>query len=61
MAAPNYIFQTQQSYTDLETVRVIDPSDQIEGEETIFDSPIEVSKSASLWATRSTRFSPDWH
>jgi hypothetical protein len=61
MAAPNYILQTQQHYTDLETVHIIDPSDQIESEEAIAYSPAEVSKSASIWAERSTRFSPEWH
>jgi hypothetical protein len=60
MAAPNYILQTQQHYTDSEAVHVIDSSDQIEGEETIAYSPAEISKSASIWAERSTRFSPEW-
>jgi hypothetical protein len=60
MAAPHYILQTQQHYTTLETLPVIDPSDRIEDQETIAYYSREVSKSASIWAERSTRFSPEW-
>lgn len=60
MAAPSYILQTQQYYTDLETVHIVDPSDQIENDETIAYSPTEISESANIWAVRSTRFSPEW-
>ncbi len=57
MAVPNYIFHTQQHYTDAQEVHVVDQS---ENDEIIAYSPMEISKSASMWAARSTRFSPEW-
>ncbi len=57
MAVPNYMLHTQQHYTDAQEVHVVDRN---ENDETIACSPMEISKSASMWAARSTRFSPEW-
>ncbi len=34
---------------------------EVTGVETIAYSALEISQSASLWAERSTKFSPAWH